>query len=98
MNERIESELIKCLKDATAHWTNVFLLKEDDAMIHINVALRQAETSSAPSLPLTHSMLHQSTHEHTQIACSLQHPIFINTIIDMDMDVDTNEFYKTNLG
>ena len=70
MNERIESMLIKCLEGATVHWTNVLWLKEDDAMIHIDVALRQAEVSSAPSLPCTHSMLHQSTHEHAQMLCS----------------------------
>ena len=45
--------------------------------------------SSAPSLPLTCIMLHQSTHEHAQIVCSLQRPIFINTIIDIDIDADT---------
>ena len=57
-------------------------------MTHIDIVLRQAKTSSAPSLPLTHFMLRQSTHECAQIACSLQLPIFINAIIGMGMDID----------
>ena len=42
MDEWIESGLTKCLEDATAHWTNLLLLKEDDDMIHIDFVLRQA--------------------------------------------------------